>query len=206
LPNDTNRDGEWVPSGVVSYKKILWWFDLSWGIISLDPFHDLEEPPLRFHRLPEGRALHKAPPNIHDRRCIAESQGGLRYVEIITPEGEEATVSMWSWIPAVDGNDETIAWDMEYAMSFAGIWEHESYKATQLPRKVPVLVVVSPSDANLVYFALELEERLFSVNVPERRVVEFVEDSYELVTPWPAAPSCRYVLPWFLPLDVAQGM
>jgi hypothetical protein len=127
-------------------------------------------------------------------------------VEIITPEGEAATVSMWSWIPAVDGNDETIAWDMEYAMSFAGIWEHESYKATQLPRKVPVLVVVSPSDANLVYFALELEERLFSVNVPERRVVEFVEDSYELVTPWPAAPSCRYVLPWFLPLDVAQGM
>jgi len=80
-----------------------------------------------------------------------------------------------------------------------------SYKATRLPRKVPVLVLVCPSDANLVYFALELEERLFSVNVPERRVVEFIEDSYELVTPWPAAPSCRYVLPWFLPLKIAQG-
>ena len=175
-----------------------------------DPFNDLEEHPLRFHRLPEGRALAKAPLNIHDRRYIAESQGGLRYVEII-PEGEAATVSMWSWIPVVDdGNDdETIAWDMEYAMSFAEIWEHDSYKATGLPRKVPVLV--SPSDANLVYFALEAEERLFSVNVPERRVVEFIDDSYELLLPWPAAsghlsaPSCRYFLPWFLPLKVAQG-
>jgi len=154
LPNDTNRDGEWVPSGVVSFKKILWWFDLSWGIISLDPFHDLEEPPLRFRRLPEGRALDKAPPNIHDRRFITESQGGLRYVEIIIPEGEAATVSMWSWIPAADGNDETIAWEMKYAMSFAEIWEDDSYKATRLPRKVPVLVLVCPSDANLVYFAL----------------------------------------------------
>ena len=130
----------------------------------------------------------------------------------IIPEGEAATVSMWSWIPAVDdGNDdETIEWDMEYAMSFAEIWEHDSHhKATGLPRKVPVLV--SPSDANLVYFALEAEERLFSVNVPERRVVEFIDDSYQLLLPWPAAsghlsaPSCRYFLPWFLPLKVAQG-
>ncbi|XP_062227603.1 uncharacterized protein LOC133925876 [Phragmites australis] len=204
------HDRDWVPAGVVSHKEKLWWFDLSWGILSCDPFVD--DLVLLFHSLPEDRILGMARPDIHDHRCITESLYVLRYVEIIIPEGsvhdqgEAATVYMWTRISAPDGGDETIGWDIEYEMSFAEIWNDDSYRRTELPQKVPVLAVVCPSNPRLVYFALEQEQRLFSVDVPLHRVVDFIDEAYELVTPGPAPPSCRYVLPWFLPLSVAQAL
>ncbi|KAG0552885.1 hypothetical protein BDA96_01G546600 [Sorghum bicolor] len=207
LPWLQERHREWIPSGVVSYNKMLWWFDLSWGIISYDPLLETTEPLLLFHRLPEGQDLNKAQ-RVHDRRCIAVSQGGLRYVAI-TPDADAATVSMWTRIPSVLGHDGTFGWmwEAEFTVSFAEIWEHDSYTATGLPRKVPVLAAVCPSNANIVYFALEDPKRLFGVNMYSRRVEEFIDESYELVTPGPEAPpSCRYVLPWFPPLEVAQAL
>jgi hypothetical protein len=48
------EDREWVPAGVVAQKTTLWWFDLSWGLLSCDPF--VADPVLLFHKLPEDRA------------------------------------------------------------------------------------------------------------------------------------------------------
>ncbi|KAG0552884.1 hypothetical protein BDA96_01G546500 [Sorghum bicolor] len=184
---------------------MLWWFDLSWGIISYGPMRETAEPFLFFHRLPEGQDLNKAQ-RVHDRRCITVSQDCLRYVAI-TPDADAATVSMWSRIPSDLIYNSTAAgwmWEKEFTVSFAEIWEHDSYTATGLPRKVPVLVAVCPWDASIVYFALEDQKRLFAVNMLSRRVEEFIDESYEMLMPGPeVAPSCRYVLPWSLPIEIA---
>lgn len=91
-------DREWVPGGVVSLHGKLWWYDLSWGILSCDPF--IDGPELSFHHLPGDRALEKpGPDSIHDHRCIATSQASLRYVETIprvTDLGGSAIISMWA--------------------------------------------------------------------------------------------------------------
>ncbi|XP_062234253.1 uncharacterized protein LOC133931396 [Phragmites australis] len=202
------QDREWVPTGVVAQDKKLWWFDLSWGLLSCDPF--VADPVLLFHNLPEGRALNMTRPDIHTHRCITVSRRKLRYVEIIIPEdcngchdSEAATVSMWTRIPAPGG--KTARWDKAYEISFAKIWKDDSYKATGLPEKVPLLAVVCPSNPDVVYF--DLEQHLFGVIVPAHKVVKFVKDSYELVNmPWPIRASSRYISAWFLPHSVAMDL
>ncbi|KAJ1265008.1 hypothetical protein BS78_08G044800 [Paspalum vaginatum] len=167
-----DRDREWVPHGTVAVNSsIICWFDLSWGMLSCN----LEQPTpsVNFHHLPNGRALAEATPDIHATRCITVARDSrLRYVEIFAPEGELATVTMWSWFNGDLGG----GWVLSYEVSFEGIWNDDSYKKTGLPRIVPVLAVVSPSDHELVYFALE--KHLFGVNMPRRRVVHC--EAYDL--------------------------
>jgi hypothetical protein len=47
-----NREREWSPCGVVDHDKNLWWFDLSWGLLSCNP--TAIPIVLRFHDLPPG--------------------------------------------------------------------------------------------------------------------------------------------------------
>jgi hypothetical protein len=189
---------ERIPHGAVHVDGRLWWFDLTWGILSYDT--SFTEPGLAFHDLPDDRRLDQEPPYLHTKRCVAGSGNKLRYVEIIITEGEAARVSMWSRSRTPDGAGWQ--WEADYAVSFEEIWDDDSYKETGLPRDVPLLVVVCPSDPNLVYFALE--QHMFGVNVPARRVVH--HGAFEpLNSPWPEPVSSRYVVPWVLPPEVAQG-
>nr|CAB3467903.1 unnamed protein product [Digitaria exilis] len=198
------EDRAWVPDGVVAQKNTFWWFDLSWGLLSCDVVVD--EPVLLFHKLPEDRALGKDWwPGIHTHRCVAVSRRELRYVEIVAEDGagdkEAATVSMWTRLMANPGAGWE--WEKKYAMSFEKLWNDNTYMYTGLPRKVPVLSAVCPSNPDLVYFALE--QRLFGINVPVHKVVEIADEPHELVkTPWPAPASCRYVHAWNLPRRVAS--
>ncbi|CAN6170148.1 unnamed protein product [Urochloa humidicola] len=61
------RDREWVPHGAVVVETTLWWFDLSWGLISSDVAGDLD---LLFHRLPLGRQLPEVSQFLLGYRCI----------------------------------------------------------------------------------------------------------------------------------------
>ncbi|KAF8779179.1 hypothetical protein HU200_002855 [Digitaria exilis] len=200
------EDRAWVPDGVVAQKNTFWWFDLSWGLLSCDVVVD--EPVLLFHKLPEDRALGKDWwPGIHTHRCVAVSRRELRYVEIVAEDGagdkEAATVSMWTRLMANPGAGWE--WEKKYAMSFEKLWNDNTYMYTGLPRKVPVLSAVCPSNPDLVYFALE--QRLFGINVPVHKVVEIADEPHELVkTPWPAPASCRYVHAWNLPRRVASDL
>jgi len=84
-------------------------------------------------------------------------------------------------------------WD-KYSMRFKELWDDDTYKDTGLPRKVPVLSAVCPSNPDLVYFALE--QRLFGVNVPVHKVVEAADEAHELVNmPWPAPAFCPRLEP-----------
>ncbi|CAL4983883.1 unnamed protein product [Urochloa decumbens] len=193
------RDREWVPGGVVSLQGRLWWFDLSWGVLTCDPF--IHGPDLVFHRLPGDRAMDvPAPSYIHDSRCITVCQGKLRFAEIMPQYndlGESATISMWT----LNG----VGWKMEYEERLGDIWESNKYKKTWLPKEIPVLVLVSPLDPNLIYFALE--QCIFGVNVRSHEVMEFMEEAHNLVDlPWPTSASSRYVLAWELPSPLAEGL
>ena len=70
-------------------------------------------------------------------------------MEIIA-EGEAAKVCMWTHMNGEDG----WRWYRKYAMSIEKIWDDDSYKKTGLPRLVPRLAIVCPSDPDLVYFFL----------------------------------------------------
>ncbi|CAN6201706.1 unnamed protein product [Urochloa humidicola] len=203
---------DWVPDGVVAQKETLWWFDLSWGLLSCDT--SVDDPPLLFHELPEDRAwsVHM-PVQPHTHRCVTVSHRELRYVEIIPEaaggrgggDGDKeaaATVSMWTRrIAAAPAGWE---WEKNYAVSFEEIWNDDSYEDTGLPRKVPVLSAVCPSNPDLVYFSLE--KRLFGVDVPKHMVVEVADEPHALVnclsfSQTPA--SCRFVHAWNVPPQVA---
>ncbi|RCV21384.1 hypothetical protein SETIT_4G135300v2 [Setaria italica] len=193
-----DRDRKWAPHGAVVLESTVWWFDLSWGIISCDMEGDYDA--LLFHRLPPNRALPAATPRMLDHRCITMSQGDLRYVEI-TREAGAVAVHMWTMVFGQGGWE----WEKTYSVSFEEIWNDDSYRATELPRRVPVLAAVCPSEPNLVYFTLK--QRIFGVNMHGRRVVH--EGPYNLVvnkgTLAPEAAAGRFLLPWHLPPDDTPG-
>lgn len=157
----------WVPHGSVTIGNVVFWFDLSWGIIFCDDLtQPHEEQILSFFRLPRGCVLRDGhAPDLHYSRCVAVSENVLRYVQIIRKHDQAATVHMWYRNPE--------RWITNYNESFDDIWDDESYIQTGLPRKSPGLVGVSPVDSNVVYFTLD--QRLFGVDVPEHRVVDCAE-------------------------------
>ncbi|CAL4901567.1 unnamed protein product [Urochloa decumbens] len=176
-------DRRWRPHGAVHVDDTIWWFDLTWGILSCAA--SLE--------------TRRVWPSTSSR--TAAGSGRLRYVEIIGEGGGAARVCMWSRSRNPGGVGWR--WDADYSVSFEEIWGDYSYKRTGLTRNVPLLVVVCPSDPHLVYFSLE--QRIFAVNVLERRVLR--NDPYELAdVPGPARPaSGRYVVAWDLPLPQAAS-
>ncbi|CAL5052605.1 unnamed protein product [Urochloa decumbens] len=206
---------DWVPYGVVAQKETLWWFDLSWGLLSCDI--SVDDPVLLFHKLPEDRGLWTVhmPVQPDTHRCVTVSHRELRYVEIILEdrgggggsdkEAAAATVSMWTR-RRIAADPAGWEWQKNYAVSFEKIWNDGTYKDTGLPRKVPVLSAVCPSNPDLVYFSLE--RWLFGVDVPKHKVMEVADEPHELVNlPFLQTPaSCRYVHAWNVPPRVAKDL
>ncbi|KAF0917644.1 hypothetical protein E2562_021003 [Oryza meyeriana var. granulata] len=207
--------GEWVkkevaypfpprplaPNGAVSHYGMLWFVDLSWCLITCDPF--ASAPALRFVPLPPGKALrYREAWGVLDRyRCVRVSTGKLRFVDMYqtnTPlRRAPHKISVWT----LDDPDSE-EWTLEHEASFAEIWADESYKATGLPKKIPVLALIHPENPDVVYFFLE--EHLFGVDVRARKVVEC--EVYELVAPPSDALATRFVRAWELPRALSSGM
>ncbi|RCV21387.1 hypothetical protein SETIT_4G135600v2 [Setaria italica] len=99
------REREWSPCGVVDHDKNLWWFDLSWGLLSCNP--TAMPVVLRFHDLPPGCDVGEPNPFIHTTRCISVSDQFLRYVDIAGDADRK--VVMWTWMhdPGPDGGDSS---------------------------------------------------------------------------------------------------
>ncbi|CAO2202382.1 unnamed protein product [Urochloa humidicola] len=92
---------------------------------------------------------------------------------------------------------------LEHEAAFADIWADDSYKATGLPNKAPVLALIHPHNPAVVYFFLE--GHLFGVDVPARKVVEC--DRYHLVAPPRGYPIAnRFIRAWELPQPVSSEM
>jgi hypothetical protein len=190
----------WTPISVLSHHGRLWWVDLSWGVITCDPFVD--EPVLGFIPFPPGRVLkYREVWGADDKyRYVGVSGGKLRFVD--TYMGKRArgdgapTITVWTL-----AEPDSMEWTLEHEARFSEIWADESYKTTGLPNKIPTVALIHPKNPDVVYFFLE--EHLFGVDVRARKVVEC--EVYGLVAP----PSCwiasRFVRAWELPRALSSG-
>uniref|UniRef100_A0A0D9UYZ5 DUF1618 domain-containing protein n=1 Tax=Leersia perrieri TaxID=77586 RepID=A0A0D9UYZ5_9ORYZ len=209
----SSDSGEWVrkkvhyplsrrmlcPNGAVSHSGKLWFVDLSWCLIACDPF--AAAPALRVVPLPPGKELKcgEAWGVLDKYRCVGVSAGKLRFVDMYqrnTAAPHPPKISVWTL--ADPGTDE---WTLEHEASFAEIWADESYTATGLPNKIPVLALIHPKNPDVVYFFLE--EHLFGVDVRARKVVEC--EVYELVAPPSFALATRFVRAWELPRELSSA-
>jgi hypothetical protein len=77
-----------------------------------------------------------------------------------------------------------------------------TYKATALPRKIPVLALIHPMNPDVVYFFLD--EHMLGVNLRARKVVEC--EVYELVEPAGEYVGSRLVHAWQLPRARCSGI
>ncbi|CAL4901224.1 unnamed protein product [Urochloa decumbens] len=90
LPLERRMD---IDHEVVAFAGRLWWVDVSWGAVSLDPF--TEQPELRFVELPRGSVTERKPVAglealrgleglrvLGRYRRMGVSEGRMRYVEV----------------------------------------------------------------------------------------------------------------------------
>ncbi|TVU47713.1 hypothetical protein EJB05_07320, partial [Eragrostis curvula] len=160
----------WSGEGVVSHGGMLWWVDLSYGILACDPFAD--EPELL--HVPFPRVIDELPPdagNVYNRstlRCLKVSGRRLRFVQI--HGGADApVVSTWALADPASAGE----WNLENSVRLADVWADESYLNTLLPRSVPALALLHPADHNKAYFFLC--SHVFAVDLQRGMVVEFSE-------------------------------
>ncbi|KQK03519.2 LOW QUALITY PROTEIN: hypothetical protein BRADI_2g08362v3 [Brachypodium distachyon] len=188
------------PNGVVSHSGRLWWIDLSWCLLTCDPFVD--EPRLRVVPLPEGKALEdrEAWGFLDKYRCVSVSGGKLRFVDMYMNHNSRGAAQISMWTLADPDSTET-EWTLEYEATFAEIFDDASYKATELSRKTPVLALVHPTNCDVVYFFQD--EHLLGVDVPARKVVEC--EMYQLVAPPSKHLATRFVHAWQLPRALCSG-
>jgi hypothetical protein len=186
----------WAAICVLSHHGRLWWVDLSWGVITCDPFAD--DPVLGFIPFPPERVLKcREGWGVTDKyRYVGVSGGKLRFVDTYTRGGGGPKVAVWTL-----ADPDSAEWTLEHEARFTEIWADQSYQATGLPKKIPVLALIHPKNPDVVYFFLE--EHLFGVDVRARKVVEC--QVYGLVAP----PSCRiasrFVRAWELPRALSSG-
>ncbi|KAM0878695.1 hypothetical protein ACQ4PT_034709 [Festuca glaucescens] len=187
----------WTPIGVVSHHGRLWWIDLSWGVINFDPFTN--RPDLGLVPFPPGTVLDcREGWGVTDQyRYVGVSGGKLRFVDTYTRGGGTPKVSVWTL-----ADPDSTEWTLEHEATFTEIWADKTYKATRMPKKIPVLALIHPKNPRVVYFFLE--KNLFGVDVRTRKVVEC--KVYGLVAP----PSChiasRFLRAWELPQPLPSGM
>ncbi|XP_021321425.1 uncharacterized protein LOC8055216 [Sorghum bicolor] len=204
--------GEWVQKSVryplpprplaplrtLALHGRLWWADYSWGVITADPFADY--PVLSFVPLPRPCVLQsrEAWGVLDQLRYVGISAGSLRFVDTYRREGAPNKVTVWT-LP----HPYATEWMLEHEATFADIWADDTYKATGLPKKIPVLALIHPHNPAVVYFFLE--DYLFAVDVPARKVVEC--DRYHLVAPpRDYEIANRFVRAWELPRAVSSGL
>ncbi|KAI5005124.1 hypothetical protein ZWY2020_032367 [Hordeum vulgare] len=208
----SSKVGEWVrervayplparlhsPHGVVSCYGRLWWVDLSWCLVTCDPIAD--DPVLTRVKLPEGTVLkcREASGLLDKYRCVGVSAGKLRFVDMYRNRNSNGAAQISVWTLA-DYPPHSTEWKLEYEATFAEICNDATYKATGLPRKIPVLALIHPTNPDVVYFFLD--EHLIGVDVRARKVVGC--EVYELVDEPPReGVASSLVHAWQLPPDL----
>lgn len=174
--------------GVVSHGGMLWWVDLSYGLLACDPFADAPE---LFHvPLPSvPDELPAAPVERGMYRCVKVSDGRLRHVQVHGSSGAPV-VTMWALAdPAAAGD-----WVLERSVALADVWADQSYLNTALPQSIPAIALIHPTNPDKVYFFLR--SCIFAVDLRLRKVVEFVDDFWMPDPPPHLKRSSHFVHVW----------
>lgn len=188
--------------GTIAHHGRLWWVDLSWGLITADPFAD--RPVLGFVPLPPGAVLRSREAwGVTDQfRYVGVSDGKLRFVDTYMggSRAGRPVVLVWTLVDEDSTTDQ--GWALEHKARFADIWADPSYAATRLPKKLPMLALIHPKDPRIVYFTLH--DRLFGVDVKARKVLHC--EPYTLVAPPAEYMANRFLRAWQLPRAISSGL
>lgn len=153
----------WQGEGVVSHGGMLWWVDLSYGLLSCDPCSD--KPELRHVPLPPvDDQLPVLLANAGAHRCVRVSGGRLRFVQI-HGSPHAPVVSTWALV------ESSGKWNPERNVALADVWADESYLDIMLPGSIPALALLHPQDPDKLFFFLG--SFIFAVDLRQRKVVEF---------------------------------
>ncbi|TVU49497.1 hypothetical protein EJB05_00810 [Eragrostis curvula] len=150
--------------GVVSHAGMLWWVDLSYGILACNPFDD--EPEILYVPLP--KVVDELPVNPANRgvySCLKVSGGRLRYLQI-HGTSDAPVVTMW----ALTDPPCAAEWNHERSVPLSDIWTDPNYLDTKLPWSIPALALLHPTDPDKVYFFLS--SYIFAVDLRLKKVVE----------------------------------
>ncbi|KAK3147970.1 hypothetical protein QOZ80_3BG0288970 [Eleusine coracana subsp. coracana] len=200
----------WTFCDVISHDGKLWWVDRAAGLLVCNPFAD--KPEMAY--VPLVRAddddddtdePHRGCGYCSQRmaasgRYVKLSGGKIRCVEMTCGSKGGAPKFSMGTLATVP---PTVMWDLHYKVSFDEIWADDSYKATGLPEKAPEFALVHPKNPDVIYFFLE--EHIFGVDMPARKVVECAP--HELDVPASkGGPSSSCVLAWELPPTMTAGL
>jgi hypothetical protein len=125
---------------------MLWWVDLSQGLLACDPF--AAEPDLRFVPFPNVRMrVRLLLPGQRPRRdrCVGLSDGKLRYV-VLTTRASVPKIKLWALADPKAGK-----WTLDYELSCKNIWDDRNYNRIGLLNRVPTLALVHPIDPQVVF-------------------------------------------------------
>ncbi|KAL6593930.1 hypothetical protein ACP70R_048831 [Stipagrostis hirtigluma subsp. patula] len=161
----TSCSSSWNSEYVISHDGCLSWIDLSDGIISCNPY--LDDPSLTFQKLPMGNLIEATSQNLRSYRCVAMSNGMLRFVQIGTLDND-LVVQMWTLVAA----DQSIGgiWKIDARVRLLDILSDVSYARRGLPAVVPAIVLLDPIFPGLV--CCGAEEHLFTVDLFSKKVTD----------------------------------
>jgi hypothetical protein len=145
----------------------LWFVDLTWGVVSADPFRD--RPELSFAELPRGSVLPEGAQDIEgvpwsqkpDRyRRVGVSEGRLRYVEVSRME----PFILSSFVLDKEGS----SWTLENRVALSKLWADGGYP--WLPIKegmTPQIGLLDPLNASVVYLTVDEHIIVLDMNLKE---------------------------------------
>ncbi|BAS94463.1 Os05g0467900 [Oryza sativa Japonica Group] len=179
-----------IDQPVVSFGGRMWWIDLAWGAVSVDPFPD--QPDVRYVLLPSGSVLPADAASIEMRRGkvglrrwrrIGVSEGRLRYVEV---SGAKPFV-LSSFVLDDDGGGR---WTLAHRVALGPL----------SPAGPLQIGAIDPLNASVVYLVVGGDDGKHVIGVDmERRMViaSFLLDEPTVFTP--------FVLPPWLASSRIQG-
>ncbi|GJN14667.1 hypothetical protein PR202_gb01521 [Eleusine coracana subsp. coracana] len=136
LPRERKMD---IYPEVVAFAGRLWWVDLTWGVISADPFSD--RPELRFVELPRGNVRPGPSEGFIQAqglfRRLGVSEGRLRYVEM--SQKDPHLLSSF----ALD--NDGCCWTLEHRVDLGRLLGSEG------GQEIPRIAVIDPLNASVVY-------------------------------------------------------
>ncbi|CAN6332760.1 unnamed protein product [Urochloa humidicola] len=152
LPLERRMD---VDHEVVAFAGRLWWVDVSWGAVSLDPFSD--RPELRFVELPRGSVTEPKPvvglealSGLEGLRVLGRyrrmgvSEGRMRYVEV----SQKKPFVLSSFTLDDDGS----CWTLEYRVALNKLLADGGHPVLQ--EDTPRIGVIDPLNASIIYLTI----------------------------------------------------
>uniref|UniRef100_A0ACD5TG81 Uncharacterized protein n=1 Tax=Avena sativa TaxID=4498 RepID=A0ACD5TG81_AVESA len=161
----------------------LWFVDVTWGVVSADPFSD--PPELSFIELPRGSVLPDGAQHGKgvpvDYRRVGVSEERLRYVEVSRKE----PFVLSSFVLDKEGS----GWTLENRVALSKLWA-DGTGCPWLPLKegkTPQIVLLDPLNASVVY-----------LTVDERHVIVLDMNRKEVIGPYLYTGNSDYI-PCVLP-------